>query len=177
MSKEINLLPLPRRRQLARRFFENSLLRLSTSVFLGLLLMTVVGGAALIVLTVSSAVLFPEVGKDLEQAVLDYRAETRRVGESNTLIKEMQAQHETRVVWAGYLPDVLRALPAGTQLQELSGDWQSKRLTIAGQAVARSALIVLEDKLRTLPWAKGVEAPVSNLLERVSPQFRFIVQL
>lgn len=177
MSKEINLLPLPRRRQLARRFFEHTLLRLSTSVFLGLLLLTTVGVATLIALTVSSAILFPAVGEALEQAVVDYRAETRAIGERNTLVKEMQAQQEARVVWSGYIPDVLRVLPAGTALQELSGDWQGSRLTIAGQAPARSALIVLEDKLRTLPWAKAVEAPVSNLLERFSPEFRFIVQL
>lgn len=177
MSKEINLLPLPRRRQLARRFFEHTLLRLGISVLLGLLVVTLVGVATLVGFTIASSVLFPAVRADLEQAIIDYRAETRAISERNALIADMQKQHEAHLTWSQYVPDVLKALSAGTEISELAGDYSAKKLTLSGRAVARSSLIVLEDKLTALLWAQAVEAPVTNLLERLSPEFTFLVQL
>lgn len=177
MSKEINLLPLRRRRQLARVFLERQLRRFVTSLLLGSVLLTLTGVAAAVGLTVAGAVLFPQVAEELDQTVIDYRGETRAIQMRNALIVEMQQYNDKRVVWSERIPDVLALLPGGTELHGVNGVLASRRLVVEGQAAARSVVVVLEDKLKTLPWVKNIGAPHSNLLERTGPEFRFEITL
>lgn len=177
MSKEINLLPLRRRRQLIRRFFELQLRRFVVSLLLTTLLVTVAGVAAVVGLQVATGIAFPAAQAALDKAVIDYRAQTREILERNALISEMQRYHEEQLVWSMFVPDVLKTLPGGVVVNKLSGTRESRELQLSGQAPARSAVIVLEDKLKTLPWVETVEAPHSNLLERVSPEFTFKIRL
>ncbi len=95
----------------------------------------------------------------------------------NALIAEMQSHQAERLEWSALLPDLLAALPAGTEMNHLSGERDSHRLTLQGRASARSTLTVLENKLKALPWVKSVEAPRANLLERVGPEFTFTLSL
>lgn len=177
MSKEINLLPLRRRRQLARAFLERQLRRLAVSLLLGAVLLTAAAAAAAIGLTAAGTILFPQITEELDQAVLDYRGETRTIQMRNALIVEMQQYHDKRVVWSEQIPQVLALLPGGTELDGMSGTLAARRLVVEGQAAARSAVVVLEDKLKALPWVKSVGAPHSNLLERTRPEFRFEITL
>lgn len=177
MSKEINLLPLPRRRQLARRFFEHTLRRFCTSLLWGLLLLSAVGVTVFTGLQLATSWLYPSAETALEQAVIDYRSETRLIQEQNTLIAAMQSHHDERLEWSTLLPDIFAVFPAGTEITHLSGDREGHRLTLQGRASARSALAVLENKFKTLPWVKSVEAPRTNLLERVAPEFTFTLGL
>lgn len=177
MSKEINLLPLPRRRQLARRFFEHALRRFTSSLWLGLAVMTAAAVVVVVALTVTTGILFPSVGGKLEEAVVDYRVETRATSDRNALIAEMQKQDEARLFWTTYLVDLFQVLPAGTNLTSMSAKRESRQWVIEGVTAARSTLIVLENKLKTLTWAKSVAAPASNLLERLAPEFRFTIGL
>lgn len=177
MSKEINLLPLPRRRQLARRFFERELRKFCTSLLLGVCFVTAVGVGAFVVLTVTMSILFPVPNNELETAVVEYRAETRVIQARNESVHEMLRQQAERLTWSGYLPDIFASLPVGTQIQILSGSRESRQVTLRGQAAARSALIVLENKLKALPWVKEVISPPANLLERFSPEFSLTLRL
>lgn len=177
MSKEINLLPLPRRRQLARRFFERELRRLMTSFLLGVLVVTGAGVSSLGALTIATSILFPVQNNELETAVIDYRTETRAIQARNKIIAQMLHQQETRLIWSVYFPDIIASFPAGTQLTGISGDRESNQIALQGRVSARSALIVLENKLKTLPWVKEVVSPPANLLERVSPEFSLTLRL
>lgn len=177
MSKEINLLPLPRRRQLARRFFERALRRFCTSLLLGLLLVSITGVTVFAGLRLATSWLYPSAGAALEKAVVDYRSETRVIQEQNALIAAMQSHHEERLEWSVLLPDLFASFPAGTEVNHVTADRESRRLTFQGRASARSTLAVLENKLKNLPWVKSIEAPRTNLLERVSPEFTFTLGL
>lgn len=177
MSKEINLLPLRRRRQLARAFWERQLRHFLVSLLWGAVLLTVAAVSAGVGLSVSSAILFPQVRDELEQAIIDYRKETKSIQARNALVTEMQTAHTERIAWSERLPEMLAILPAGTTLEDMSGVLAGRELTIAGRAAARSTVVVLEEKLRALSGVKAVEAPHSNLLERTGPEFRFQIKL
>lgn len=177
MSKEINLVPLRRRRQLIRRFYELELRRFVMSLLLATLLVTVSGVVAVVGLQVMAGVIGGAAREELDTAVIDYRAETRLILEQNAEIVEMQRHHEQRLEWSGWLPDVFASLPGGVVISQLSGAREGRELQVVGHAPARSAVIVLEDKLKTLPWVKTIEAPHSNLLERLSPEFIFKIRL
>lgn len=177
MSKEINLLPLPRRRQLSRRFFEHSLRRFVASLLLGLMLVSLPGLVALVGFRVAAPLLYPADETGLEEAIVAYRAETRTIQEGNTLIGAMQKVQDDRVEWTVHLPEIFAALPAGTQLYEMTADRDRRQLVIEGQASARSTLVVFETKLKAMSWVKSVTAPPSNLLERVGPEFTFTIAL
>lgn len=177
MSKEINLLPLPRRRWLARTYFEREARHFGVSMLLGIFVVTAAGVGALVTLTVLTPVLFPSARGELETAVVDLRSETRAIQERNSLIAEMQRRGEERLTWSGYLPDIFASLPTGTQLAAVSADRTNRTITLQGRAAARSALIVFENKLKALLWVKEVVSPPANLLERVSPDFSLTVAL
>lgn len=177
MSKEINLLPLPRRRQLARRFFEHRLRRFFTSLLLALGVVSLTGLIALIAILMATSVFYPSAEQGLEKAIVAYRAETRAIQDRNSLISEMQRHHDERIEWTAHLPEFLEVLPAGTQLSRLTGDVDAHRFTLEGKASARSALVVLENKLHLLTWVKSIDAPRANLLEKVLPEFTFTLGL
>lgn len=177
MSKEINLLPLRRRRQLRRQYFVGKLRRFSYSVLLAVLGLTVAGVGAGMGLRVAARVAYPSAQEVLDEAIIEYRSETRSILERNALLAEMVKVQTDRITWSTRLPDVLQSLPGGVVVSEVAGTGSNRELRIKGQAPARSAVIVLEDKLKALSWVKGVEAPHSNLLERVAPEFIFRIKL
>jgi len=177
MSKQINLLPLARRRRLARQFFERALLRFVKSAWLALGTVTVAAVVAIVLLQVLGSLLFRSVGNELDDAVVTYRVETKSIVEQNKLIKEMDKLQQERLVWSELFDDVLTALPPGTKLKDINGSVESKQIVVAGEAVARSSLVVLQEKLANLPWVASVDAPHSNLLERDNPSFTFLIKL
>lgn len=177
MSKEINLLPLRRRRQLTRQFFELQLRRFATSLLLTMFVLTLSGVVAIFGLRVAAGIVGSEAREELDAAVVEYRAETRAILEQNAKISEMQRYHEERLVWSTFVPDLLSSLPGGVVVSELSGVREGKALSVVGVAPARSAVIVLEERLRGLSWIQTVEAPHSNLLERLQPEYQFKIRL
>ena len=177
MSKEINLLPLARRRLLIRQFFERKLLGFLISLILALGLISAVAIFSIVGLQITGSLFFESVRNELEEAVVAYRVETRSIQDMNRVILEMKARHDERLTWSHLLQDIFVSLPPGTTLEEMSGNSDSRQMIIRGLAPARSALVVMQDRLRELPWVQNLIAPPANLLERENPEFNFFISL
>lgn len=177
MSKEINLLPLARRRLLIRQFFERKLMRFLVSQILALGLVSAAAAAAVLGLHVTGSLFFESVRDELDEAIVAYRVETKSIQDINNVIMEMKQRHDESLTWANLLQDVLAALPPGTTLEEVGGNAETRQLVLRGLTPARSALVVLQERLQKLPWVQEVVAPPANLLERENPQFNFSIRL
>lgn len=177
MSLEINLLPFSRRRILHRLYIEESI----GIFFRRLLVMTSFVTAAavlsLAVIVFSTRLTSTEVDDTLAERVASYQNLRGEIALQNQALQEMKEAIEQKIEWSAFFQDTLEALPPGTVVREMSGDNAARRVSISGTAAARSSLIVLEDRLRALAWVAKVEAPHSNLLERVNPPFSFTLTL
>lgn len=176
--RELNLLPDERRQALTRQLVINSVNHFLRSIVASLVIMTTVGVFAVVVLRSWAAASSRETTQMLEEQVEKYQALRGEIAVQNENLKFMSELTSNRVVWAPLFTDVLRALPPGTKIQQLGADVGiESRLSFTGQAVARSALVVIEERLKELAWAQSVRAPHANLLERTNPQFTFDVTL
>lgn len=182
--REINLLPPERRRRLRNESMAVSLTDIIKSVNAGLLLMTLVAAAIVTSLWLFSVAAQPTTAEDLRQVVAEYQRLREAVAQENAILERLAALGRERVVWSDLLGDFFTATPPGVTLHRLGGDItfvegarSSAVLNFGGQAVARSALIIYEEKVRQMKHVQDVTSPASNLLERSNPLFQFSVVL
>src|SRR3989344_422484 len=178
IPRELNLLPPSRRRHLARQLVINALARLATSILWAFIIMAMAGVVTGAILQVWVALSSTTTTALLAERVAHYQAFRTAVAKKNQDLNFMAEVSTKRILWSAYLADLHSTMPPGSRIQALSADLSpAPRLTFSGQAVSRSALVVLEDRLKKLPWVKMVEAPNSNLLQRSNPGFSFDVFL
>ena len=179
MNKELNLLPPDRRLFLTRQLVINSVNRFLKTVVWSLLAMTLVGVFSIVVLRLWLVFSSDRVTVSLATEVAKYQGLREDIATRNNVLLQMKTVSDERVVWSDLFPDLFVALPPATTISRFSGDvlTSNPKLTLSGQSVSRSALVVLEDRLRKLEWAQDVSAPNSNLLERVNPTYVFNISL
>jgi Tfp pilus assembly protein PilN len=177
MSDQLNLLPPERRRLLLRQVFFTSLQKFLSSLLVGLGIVTACGLVAGGTLLIWSWAVSPANEGELQAAVKQYQARRDEIAGQNEKLKVMQDLHNNRLVWAPKLENLSTVIPPGAILTQVAADSVSGHLVLSGQALARSVLIVLEQRLQVLPWVDQVDAPPSNLLQRESPIFDFDLTL
>lgn len=177
-ARELNLLPPERRRHLARQLVINSLTKFSRGVMWALVVTTVAGIGAAIFLQVWVAFSSTSATVELKQQVATYQKLRTQIAKQNENLDFMAKTSSDRVLWSDLFADLYSVMPPGTRIQSLGGKTTpTPQISFAGQAISRSALVVLEDRLKQLPWVASVKAPNSNLLQRVNPIFAFDVGL
>lgn len=169
--REINLLPLARKKTLQQ---EESLLLLTRLVWwvaIGMVVITV-GGLGLLAFF-RFVPRSTDVATPVEQQLREVRSELRT---GQLLLEWIQRHDVQRVVWSQRLPELLSRLPQNVAVHYLEANG-SQQLVIGGLASHRSVLTSLREKLDSLAWVANVEAPLSNLLVADNPSFRFTVHL
>ncbi|MBI3255751.1 MAG: hypothetical protein HYZ63_02160 [Candidatus Andersenbacteria bacterium] len=178
LARELNLLPPERRRHLARQLIINSLNKFSRGVLWSLVVVTVAGVAAAATLQVWVAFSSTTATELLKERVATYQKLRTQIAKQNENLDFMAKTSTDRVLWSALFADFYSVMPPGTRIQNLGGKiLPAPQLSFSGQAVSRSALVVLEDRLKQLPWVSQVKAPNSNLLQRANPSFGFEVNL
>lgn len=178
--REINLLPPDRRRRLRRESVAVSLADIGQGINTGLLLVTLIGVAIIFSIWLFSVASTPTTKEELNQVVVRAQQLRDTVAEKNAVYERLADIGQTRVVWSNVLHDLLAATLPGVTVHQLSGKLgleegavNSGTLSFSGGAITRGTLIKYEEQLRSLPWAREVTAPSSNLLERTSPTWQF----
>lgn len=176
--RELNLLPPERRHYLSRQLSLNALVALCRSLIWALVIVTVGGVVAAGILQGLAAFLTTSTTAMLDVRAARYQELRSQIIKENETIKFMATTSQDRVVWSDLFADLVSTMPPGTHITRIGGDIQpEEKLSFSGQAVSRSALVVLEDRLKHLAWVKSVNAPNSNLLQRTNPVYAFDVLL
>lgn len=115
----------------------------------------------------------------LDQQVAAYTKLKTEIEGKNKLYATLGEIQGSRVVWSDYLTEFFQTLPPGLVIEKLSGEYSERnpRLTFSGSAVNRNTLIVLQERLQGLEWVGGIDAPHSNLIDRVNPLYIFYVDI
>lgn len=177
-TRELNLLPPTRRRQLARQLSINSVIRLIRSVIIGLMIITVVGLGTGITFHLLGMFLSGETTVELGQQVKRYQELRTQIAKENENLGFMATASADRVLWSALFADLYATMPPGTHVSSMIVESIPRHsISFSGVAVSRGALVVLEDRLKSLTWVESVEAPSANLLQRVNPLYTFRVLL
>lgn len=172
MSTELNLLPPGRRHVLTRQLVWQSMGRALSSLSLGLLLLTIVGGVigGSLQLAVWS---YSQKGQtELDRAVARYTELRDAIAEQNAVLVEMSKLSNQRIIWSHLVQSLITSFPSGIALKNITAEASTRKLSFGGVAVARNTLIVLTERLKLLPWVAEVNAPLSNLVQKENPTFQ-----
>jgi hypothetical protein len=176
--KNLNLLPQQRLHNLRREMVILAATRFLTSVLIGLIILTGVGGAIGSGLWVLSFVGSSAAEAGLSVQLTEYRRARAAIDQRNLLLTSAADIGQGRIVWSDVLATWLLAVPPGAtvdRVEAISDD--EPRLSFYGTAPTRASLVVFEEHLRQLSWAKEVDAPRENLLRQVNPNYTFTVHL
>lgn len=177
IDREMNLLPLERRKLLARQFVMDSVSKFLQSVVVSLSILAVVGIALIIGLESLGRIRSVPENVQLTQKIEEYQSLRTDVVRLNRLLTEMEEIHDDKIFWAETVRSVTEALPLGMQISSIIGVVDSRTFTMQGTAPSRNSLVAAEERLSELPWVSGVQSPPSNLLNRINPNFSFVLQL
>lgn len=174
--RELNLLPTSRRHSLAQELVLNAMVRFLRSINAGLLVVTGSGIVTIVILQILVTLLSSFTTDKLAAEVKHYQDLRTQIAKQNESLTVMGTLSGGTVAWSQLLPDLFSSMPPGTKINQLNGAVTTEtKLSFSGQALSRSALVVLQDRLQNLPWVKSVSAPNSNLLERINPTYGFDV--
>ncbi len=178
MMRELNLLPTERRRLLKMQTSLRTVRKLVQTIVFSFLIVTLSGVAVSGVFWVLLLSSSQTNSVNLEQALEKYKGERERVARSNLTLKTMVELSEDRVVWSELLPDLFDAMPPGVIIDNIEGKaGKTVQISISGRAANRSVLALAETRLRELSWVSAVNAPRSNLIDRLNPKFSFTLLL
>lgn len=176
--RELNLLPPTRRRQLSRQLAMNSVVRFLRGIIVGLLIVSVVGVGAAVTFQLLGLFLSSATTAELGVQVKRYQELRTQIARENESLEFMAKVSRDRVLWSELFADLYATMPPGTQINAMTADLiPQPKISFSGVAVSRSSLVVLEERLRALPWVAEVKAPSSNLLQRNNPAYLFDVFL
>ena len=178
MVSDLNLLPPRRRQALAKQSAMTDARRFLASVTMGLLLLTLAGGISLGLLQSLISASSREKSAQLERVVSQYAALRESLAVQNTLIVAMGNTLRHRFVWSDKVYELLAVIPSGVHIQTMQGNGNEKSsLSFSGTAPTRNALIILEQRLKDIPWAASIDAPNSNLIDRTNAPYEFLILL
>jgi Tfp pilus assembly protein PilN len=172
---ELNLLPPERRRHLQQQSRFIIVRRSINRLIIGLAALTLCAGAVAGIIWLQTQ--FIPRSDFLPTTLKKYQTVRSTIDERNRTLEAITALERDRIVWTELLPTLLQALPPETFIERIQADVSRRRLTIAGRAPSRSALVVLEERIQDLPWTKQVTSPPGNLLIRENPTFTLEIEL
>jgi len=176
--RELNLLPPTRRRLIDQQATLNIMARLIRHVVTGLIVITALGLLSLAGLYAGIIITGSAANTDLAAEIENYQDRREEIARQNSSLKQLHEISTGRVIWSEIIPELLTVVPAGTVIAQISGDQISQpRLDFKGHATSRTSLIALTERLQSLPWAKSVRSPHSNLIERINPSYSFSVEI
>lgn len=175
--KEINLLPISRRKYLHRQAMYDLLRKFINRLNISLVLVTAAGIISLLVLRGASIVVATDSENEIKDYVVRYQEGKTFIDQQNQLVSQIYDADTSRVPWSEYITDVLSTLPPGTIIEKVSGSAQQSQIIFSGATVNRSALTLLETKLKSLTWVGDITSPLSNLLDRENPEFLFTITI
>lgn len=171
--RRLNLLPPQRRQHLRQSVVLASIGLFVRTLLYGSILLTGVGLFALAGLWLSSVTSSSATELALGERLSKYSALRKEIAQHNLMLKKLEEIGQERVVWSNALAQLLDAIPAGMIISDLTVDREDLSLIFTGMALDRNQLVVLEDRLRLLPWVVEVVAPRANLTERTNPTYEF----
>lgn len=162
-----------------------SLQKILSTINGSLMVLTVVGLVAAMVLTALTPLINRGETTQLEQALEDYRLLRATIVTRNMLYEYIASIGDKRLVWTDLLREVLPTMPSGVRIVSLAGisqldeqgDIVNASLVLRGHAPTRTTLILWQDRLRELAGVHNVVSPTSNLLDRINLQYDLILEL
>lgn len=172
MKEEINLMPPIALRARLRRLYVERLRSLYTALVVALLLVGAGYGGAFGVFYFTNqnlaAVLQTNSGVSA-----DTDSHIRQINASLAFIRD---RLEQRPAWTPQVVSALTAAPNGVMVTSFEVNSSAQTLAIVGKADSQSAIVDYEKKLRRLPWADSVEAPLQNFATGPDVVFHFTIK-
>lgn len=178
MATDVNLLPPSRREVLLKQGMRQYAARFVNSITMGLTLMTLLGILAIIFLYGLTSSASSEQETKRMEVETEYNTLRTSIASQNAFLSAMTEVTATRKLWSQHAYDLLSVLPGGVYIQAMSGTGGEKPIiSFSGKSSTRNALIVLQQRLEGLPWVTSVEAPNSNLVDRINAPYAFTVSI
>lgn len=178
MSTNLNLLPPQRRMLLERRRIISLANRLLRTIILLLLLVSGVGLAGIITLGYLERQESLSADANLAKAIAAYSQLRQAVAQKNTLLDTIDTVSNAQIIWNEKISDILTTIPSGVRILSMQGHKEDESyILFSGQSPTRNSLILLEKRLEALPWAGILDAPNSNLIDRVQAPYEFRVTI
>ncbi len=179
MSLELNLIPPHRRRLLDKQSTINNLSGLVRALGRSLIVLTIIGVGAILVLQVLVLAASQSSAGELDIEISRFKDRREEIARQNQRLSIMHDVSAKRVVWSDLVPDLLTIMPNGVSLDQIKGRvlHQNATIDLHGRAVNRNTLLALNERLESLSWVSNVMAPHANLLGRLNPEFSFTLQI
>jgi Tfp pilus assembly protein PilN len=170
MKEDINLLPPRAQKERMKKMYRQRLRRLYNSFIAAMFLIGCGEVAAYIVQHRAAEALEEQVSAAALPA-----ADSNGAREVNAKISYIYRQFRQHPAWTLHVTEALRQALSTITITNLEVDSASQVITIGGVSSSRSDVLELEQRLRSLSWAKSVDAPLQNFATGPSITFRFSI--
>lgn len=177
MVRHLNLLPPERRARLRRGAFVLFGVRIVRLLIVGLGVVSVGGGLLIVGMWLLTITFSGAEDAELQNKVKEYLQLRAEISEKNQLLRLVNELGRDRIIWSDQLAEFLEAIPPGTIINSLTGDSRVGIFEFSGTALTRGALVVFEERLGQLSWAKSIAAPRQNFLKKNNPDYTFEIRL
>jgi Tfp pilus assembly protein PilN len=172
--KTINLLPKSEQKELKLELISQKLL-----VFWIVVIVSLLGFFAL---TVGARFYLTSIIKETDKQIVenqkvlessDYRDLQKEISTLNSNIKEIKNIESQHVYWSKALVELSNLIPPTMQLNQVTIDSASGKVTITGQAVDRESVIGLWASVIKSEYFKNIDFPLSNLEKAKNANFNY----
>lgn len=115
------------------------------------------------------------VGRHSIDSAGEFSTFAKDIAELNGHLGLMRDVNDAAVPWSEVLTSVAATAGAGVRLDSLA--FTSKAIAIEGLAATRDDVLRMKERLEALPFATGVDSPLSNILQRTDARFSFTVSI
>lgn len=172
-ARVLNLLPPERRAALQRQRLLAAAGKVLRSVAAGVTLLVVSAAGLTVGLWGLAAAASLGTEGALREELAAYGVLRETVDRHNRLLQEATELGNDRMAFSYIIHNLLTVLPEGVRIDALQVSDEGLTLVFSGTAPQRATVVLLETKLRSLPWAAEVFAPAGNLIARDNPSYEF----
>jgi len=107
----------------------------------------------------------------------EYVTVNNDIRQLNQQIARVETLQKMAVSPSELLRDVAARTPPGVRVTGLDFDVKTKSMRLNGTAAGRDDLLAYEESVRTSPFVKSLQSPISNLFQKTDINFQFMIVL
>ena len=107
----------------------------------------------------------------------EYVTVNNDIRQLNQQINRVESLQKLAISPSSLLRDVAERTPPGVRVTGMDFDVKSQSMRLNGTAVGREDLLKYEEAMRTSPFVKSLQSPISNLFQKTDINFQFLIVL
>ncbi|HJV32822.1 MAG TPA: hypothetical protein VJ694_02230 [Patescibacteria group bacterium] len=107
----------------------------------------------------------------------EYVTVNNDIRQLNQQISRVESLQKLAISPSSLLRDVAERTPPGVKITGMDFDVKSQSMRLNGMAAGREDLLKYEEAMKSSPFVKSLQSPISNLFQKTDINFQFMIVL